>query len=121
MLEGLWDKMKEEIREAIFPSNIYCMVCGSMIDRSRPYSICDGCMKKLHWIGAHTCEKCGKALPDEYKGALCYDCMAYSHVFTKGYSCMTYGLYERSLILDYKYNGRSYMAEKLGDILYDRM
>lgn len=120
-IQGFWEKARTEVSEAIFPSNIYCMSCGSLIDRTRPYSLCDRCMKKLHWIGAHTCEKCGKALPDKYRESHCYDCRTYDHVFEKGYSCMTYGLYERELLFDYKYNGKGYMYEKFGDILYDRI
>ena len=118
---GLWDTVREEISEAVFPSNIYCIKCGSLIDRTRLYSLCDSCMKTLHWIGPHTCEKCGKALPDTYKGRLCYDCMMFGHYFSRGFSCLTYGLHERGLILDYKYNGRGYLGGKFGDILYDRI
>ena len=42
-------------------------------------------------------------------------------VFRKGYSCLTYGLYEREMILDYKYNGKGYLGKKFGDILFDRI
>ena len=40
----------ELLDAAVFPSNIYCLVCGAMIDESRPYSLCDECVRKLHWI-----------------------------------------------------------------------
>ena len=109
------------ICEAIFPSNIYCMCCGSLIDKSRPYALCDFCMRQFHWISGKTCEKCGKALQDTYMGSLCYDCMTYEHHFEKGFSCLTYGLHEREVLLDLKYNGKGYLAEKFGDILYDRI
>lgn len=121
MMKNLWDTVKDKALEAIFPSNIYCIGCGSMIDASRPYSLCDRCIRRLHWIGERTCEKCGKALPDQYRGRTCYDCMTYEHCFTKGYSCLTYGMYERELIFDLKYNGKGYVAEKFGDMLYDRI
>lgn len=114
-------KLIHTIDEAVFPSNIYCICCGSLIDKSRPYALCDVCMKKFHWVNGRTCSKCGKALPDTYRGELCYDCMTFGHSFEKGYSCLTYGLYERQVLLDLKYNGRGYLAEKFGDILYDRI
>ena len=117
----LWKKIMESLEEAIFPSNIYCISCGSLIDRSRPYALCDKCAQKFHWINGRTCDKCGKALQDTYRGKVCYDCMTYEHYFTKGFSCLTYGLYERGVLLDYKYNGKSWMGSKLGDILYDRI
>lgn len=117
----LKDAVKEAVYEAVFPSNIYCICCGSLIDRSRPYALCDACVKKFHWINGRTCEKCGKALQDTYRGRLCYDCMTYEHHFERGFSCLTYGLYERAVLLDHKYNGRGYLAAKFGDILYDRI
>lgn len=107
--------------ECLYPSNIYCVSCGSIIDKTRPYALCDECMEKFHWLGKKTCRKCGKILNDDYRHDLCYDCMEYSHEFTKGYTCVQYGLYERGLLMDYKYRGKSYIGRKLGDILYDRI
>ena len=114
----------------LFPNNIYCLVCGAMIDESRPYSLCDKCVRQLHWITGgrqadgklqRLCAKCGKALPESYRGELCYDCMHRGHAFEKGFSCLTYGLHERELMMDLKYNGKSYIAAKMGEILFDRM
>ncbi len=120
-MKKILKKMLSAFDEALFPSNIYCICCGSLIDKSRPYALCDLCIKKFHWITGRSCDKCGKALPDTYKGRLCYDCMRIDHAFEKGFSCLTYGLYEREVLLDFKYNGKSYYGAKFGDILYDRM
>jgi len=119
--------VSEEISEAVFPSNIYCIICGSLIDRSRPYSLCDECAAQMHWITDGTCDKCGKALPDTYRGIdaegkrLCYDCMTREHYFTRGWSCLTYGLHEREMMMDIKYNSKGYIAGKMGDVMFDRM
>lgn len=118
---GAWERTLEKLCEAVFPSNIYCICCGSMIDGTRSYSICDECAEKLHWISGAACEKCGKALPETYRGKYCYDCMSGEHQFKKAYSCFTYGLHEREMILDLKYNGRGYIGKKFGDIMYDRI
>lgn len=107
--------------ELLFPSNIYCISCGSVIDGSRTYALCDECIEKFHWLGQKTCDKCGKILRDDEWRNLCYDCRAYTHEFTKGYTCVQYGLYERGLLMDYKYRNKAYIGRKLGDILYDRM
>lgn len=114
-------KAAEVFLDALFPPGIYCICCGSLIDKSRTYGLCDECIKKLHWINGRACEKCGKALQDTYKGRYCGDCMTYSHSFEKGYSCLTYGMYERKLIFDFKYNGKRYLARHFGDMLYDRI
>jgi len=120
-MKRIIESIKDGIAEAIFPSNIYCICCGSLIDSSRQYALCDVCVKKFHWITGRTCEKCGKALPDTYRGKICYDCMRLDHVYEKGFSCLTYGLHEREVLLDHKYNGKGYLAAKFGDILYDRI
>ena len=110
-----------ELDEAVFPSSIYCTVCGSMINRTRAYSLCDDCIGGFHWITGRTCEKCGKAMPRTSMGRLCYDCMQLDHFFRKGFSCLTYGLYERQLMMDLKYAGKGYLARIFGDVMYDRM
>lgn len=107
--------------ELLYPSNIYCISCGSIIDGTRPYALCDECVEKFHWLGKKTCRKCGKILDEGYRHDLCWDCRTYGHAFDRGYTCVQYGLYERGVLLDYKYKGKSYIGRKLGDILYDRM
>lgn len=111
----------EKIIEGIFPSNIYCISCGSMIDSSRDYALCDSCMERFHWVGMKTCGKCGKILQDNYRHQLCYDCRQFERSFDRGFTCVQYGLLERGVIMDYKYKGKSYIGKKLGDIMYDRM
>ena len=114
-------RLLHELDEAVFPSNIYCLCCGSLIDRSRLYSLCDTCIGRFHWITGRTCARCGKALPDTYAGRFCYDCMGQEHAFIRGFSCLTYGLHEREIMMDLKYAGKGYIAGKCGDMMFDRI
>ncbi|MEG0661966.1 MAG: double zinc ribbon domain-containing protein, partial [Anaerovoracaceae bacterium] len=107
--------------EGIFPPSIYCIACGSVIDKTRHYALCDACIEKFHWVRESTCEKCGKRLNVEYQHTLCYDCRDLIHDFDQGYTCTQYGLYERVVMMDYKYSDKSYIGKILGDILADRM
>lgn len=116
-LSKIWDLAME----SIFPSNIYCICCGSLIDKNRIYSLCDSCSTSIHWINGKACEICGKELPHNYHGARCYNCMVREHAFLRGCSTMTYGLMERQMILDYKYNGKGYMGIYFGDMLTDKL
>lgn len=111
----------EKLLEGVFPSNIYCISCGSIIDASRDYALCDSCMEHFHWAGLKTCDKCGKILEDHYRHRLCHDCRNFEHEFDRGFTCVQYGLLERGVLMDYKYKGKSYIGRKLGKILYDRM
>ncbi|MCB6992728.1 ComF family protein [bacterium 210820-DFI.6.37] len=107
--------------EALYPSSIYCVSCGSIIDATRNYALCDACAEKLHWLGQKTCSRCGKILNEEDRHDLCWDCRQFAHDFDRSYTCVQYGLYERGILMDYKYRGKSYIGRKLGDILYDRI
>lgn len=113
----LW---QDALIEAVFPSDIYCITCGSVIDSSRYYSLCDNCIEKINWVGKHTCSSCGKPLAREDNRSLCYDCRSKVHYFDKGFTCAGYGLYERSLMMDMKYRGKSYIGRIMGKILADR-
>lgn len=105
----------------LFPSAIYCIACGSMIDKSRPYALCDNCREKFHWASGKTCEKCGKPLQENYLHDRCMDCRQTAHLFHKGYACVQYGLRERGLLLSFKYAGKAYIGEKLAEIMADRI
>ncbi|MEG0291567.1 MAG: ComF family protein [Anaerovoracaceae bacterium] len=114
-------KIIEKVLELVFPSNIYCICCGSAIDKTRDYALCDQCVKKFYWIDNKTCSKCGKILEEEYWRDCCEDCITNDHIFDKGFTCARYGLYERVVMMEYKYSDKSYIGNKLGDILYDRI
>jgi len=111
----------EKIWEFLFPSNIYCICCESVIDKTRSYALCDRCVRKFHWLGKKTCVKCGKILEEGYVHDRCIDCRNMDHLFVKGFTCTRYGLYERVLMMDYKYHDKAWIGRKVGDILADRM
>lgn len=116
LTKGLNDFM-----EIIYPSNIYCICCGRIIDKTRPYSLCDHCVRAFHWANKKTCVKCGKIMDDDSRRLQCKDCREFSHLFERGFTCVQYGLYERSVMLSFKYGDKGYIGEKLGEILYDRI
>ena len=107
--------------ELLFPSNIYCISCGSIIDASRKYALCDGCIRLFHWANGRTCEKCGKILQDDYAFNTCVECRENERFFEKGYTCLQYGLFERELLLSFKYGGKAYIGEKIAEVMADRI
>lgn len=113
--------MLKRILDIVYPDNIYCICCGSIIDKSRPYSLCNTCLEKMHWITGRSCRICGKALQDTYTADICYDCMEEEHSFDRAFSCVSYGLYERAVIMDFKYADRAYIGRKLAEAMYDRI
>ena len=113
-------KVGEKVVELIYPEGLYCIVCDSFIDASRTYHICDNCINKILWVGEDSCYICGRPLGEE-GASLCDDCSMYERHFDRGFTCATYGLYERKIISDFKKGGRVYLARILGKIMYDRM
>lgn len=120
---SLWHDFKiltEKALEALYPSNIYCICCDNLIDATRPYALCDECVRNLHWANEKTCGKCGKILSESWQMDLCHDCMEIPHTFEKGFACVEYGMYEKLLLRDYKYHGKAYYGEKLAELMTDR-
>ena len=115
--------MKKIINDAFelcFPSNIYCVACGNLIDNTRIYSICDRCIREIKWNVGATCTKCGKALADDFESELCYDCQNANHVFSRGFSCVTYEGWAKRIVQNMKYKDRSFVSEIIADIMIDR-
>lgn len=111
----------EGFLDLIYPSNIYCISCGNIIDDSRPYSLCDVCVRTLRWANGRTCSRCGKLLQEDYGSDLCTDCIDGEHVFQKGFTCVEYGSAERELMHQFKYKDKAYLGRKLAEIMYDRI
>ncbi|MDD2189840.1 MAG: ComF family protein [Eubacteriales bacterium] len=120
----LWwilSSLGEGFLELVYPSNIYCISCGNIIDDSRPYSLCDTCIRTLKWANERTCDHCGKILQESYGPDLCSDCIETEHVFEKGYTCVEYTAAERDILHRLKYKNQAYLGRKLAEIMYDRM
>lgn len=120
-MKGILSTFREGFLDLIYPSNIYCISCGNIIDDSRPYALCDDCVRMLKWANGRTCGRCGKILQEDYGPELCTDCTEIGHVFDKGFTCVEYGPAERELVHQFKYKDKAYLGRKLAEIMYDRM
>ena len=107
------NKMTTRVAEAvvqwIFPFSTYCLCCGKPVDGTRSYSICDHCIHHITW------------------GNIRIDLEAESRRLSRpscldsAVACVKYGLYERRLIFDLKYDGKTYVARAIADIMADRL
>lgn len=113
--------LAEGFLDLIYPSNIYCICCGNIIDDSRPYSLCDTCVRSLKWANGRTCSCCGKLIQDDYLPSLCTDCRERRHLFRKGFACVEYGTAERDILHRFKYKDKAYLGRKLAEIMRDRI
>lgn len=117
LIGTLW----EALLELVFPSNIYCISCGKPIDSEAPYSLCDTCLRELHWVDRWTCLTCGKPLTSNTTELLCRDCAQGERQFNQAYTCVLYGTAEREIIHRFKYNEKTYYKESLAQLMQERL
>lgn len=99
----------ETALQFLFPMATYCLCCGKYINGSRSYCICDHCIQRITW------------------GHIEIDLAEEARVLGRPSSldsaraCMKYGLYERRLIFDLKYDGLTYVSRAIAGIMHDRI
>lgn len=114
-------KCFDGLLDLLFPRDLYCICCGKIIDSSRTYRLCNDCMNAVKWVSDRTCTVCGKRLGENNPSNTCYSCKEHVHYFRKGFTCTEYGAHERAIIFALKYDGRTDIADTIGEIMYDRM
>ncbi len=120
-LGGEVNKYLNKLLDIIFVSNIYCIGCGAIIDKSRRYSLCNDCMENMSWTSAKTCEQCGRSLDASRMEKRCYFCRTANHKYDEGYPCTGYHERERKIISDLKAGKQAYIAGHLADIIFDKL
>lgn len=113
-------ELTEKLIDFFFPWGTYCVCCGNFIDSRRSYCICDHCIRRIGWgnivIDPETLKNNqftgpeGQRLQEE--GGIPMESIR---------ACMKYGLYERRIIFELKYNRHTYVARIAGKILADRV
>ena len=99
----------ETVTQLLFPMATYCLCCGKYINASRSYCICDHCIKHIAW---------GHVEIDLEKEA---KRLGRPPALDSARACMRYGLYERRLIFDLKYDGLTYVSRAIAGIMHDRI
>jgi predicted amidophosphoribosyltransferase len=117
----LSENLRRSALNLFFPTDIYCAACGNLIDGTRPYALCDRCVRDIDWHMGATCTACGKALAPHRTGGVCRECREQGRAFDAGISCCTYSGRARDIVHAMKYNDSAWIAEKLADAMYDRL
>lgn len=120
-LGGEVNKYLSKLLDIIFVSNIYCIGCGAIIDKSRRYSLCNDCMENMAWTSGKVCERCGRTLGESRMEKLCYFCRTANHSYDRGYPCTSYHEREKKIISDLKAGKQAYIAGYLAEIIFDKL
>lgn len=94
-----------------YPFSPYCFICGAAIPLENEYQLCSSCMEKLRF-DQYVIDK--EALFREFK------IDAKSSLKT-AISCSYYGMYEKKLIGNLKFSGKTYYARTIAKIMADRV
>jgi len=107
--ESLPARAAETALQLLFPMATYCLCCGKFINGSRSYCICDHCIRRITW--GHI--EINLAAEAKHLGR--------PSSLDSARACMKYGLYERRLIFDLKYDGLTYVSRAIANIMHDRI
>lgn len=103
-----------------FPWGTYCVCCGNFIDNRRSYLLCDHCIHHITWGNVEIPPESLKH--NHFTGPEAEFLQREDGIPLDSIrACMKYGLYERRLIFELKYNRHTFMARILGKILADRI
>ncbi len=110
----MFDKFIKSVKDALFPTNYTCDVCGR---ETFGTNICPDCIKQLHFNNGNTCPVCGRMtiLPE-----ICSECKNKLPAFKKAVSSLVYEGAAVALIAKYK-NGYGYLKEYFADLLSEKI
>lgn len=113
-------KLAEAAVDFFFPWGTYCVCCGNFIDNRRSYLLCDHCIHHITWGNVEIPPESLKH--NHFTGPEAEFLQREDGIPLDSIrACMKYGLYERRLIFELKYNRHTFMARILGKILADRI
>lgn len=105
------------LRDAVYPPNVTCDVCGAELVAETRYNLCAGCAEEMPFIEGHRCVCCGLPVNDEAEW--CLRCMNTESVFRVHRSPLVYAGKARTLVYSLKFGGKKYIATLFGAMMSD--
>ncbi|MGE5557367.1 MAG: ComF family protein [Bacillota bacterium] len=118
---GMGD-LARTIKEWLYPPLPRCIWCGNEHWPDGRIPFCPACMEQVPLITGPRCAKCGKPLRlGSQDQPYCYLCRTERYFFGKVRCAAVYDGIIKQLLYRLKYYGESYLGEKLGDLLAERI
>lgn len=121
MMKHIIQSAAQTAADWIFPNHLYCIACGTIIDKNCEYELCNNCMSRIQWANDKTCRKCGKVLEKHALREYCFNCIDVELSFDRGFSCVYYGEEIAKIIQALKYKRKTHIARDIADIMADRI
>lgn len=114
---ALVSRAGKAVRDAVYPEDITCDVCGAELVAGTRYNLCAACTEEMPFIMGHRCLNCGLPVNDE--ADWCMRCMNTESIYLANRSPLVYEGKARSLVYALKFGGRKYIARLLGAMMSD--
>jgi len=105
------------IKDLIYPN--CCLACKNKIDPAKAQGlVCTQCWEKIENNLPPFCISCGRRL-DKLSTAknICSRCLKYRFHFDRAFSPCAYSGVIKKLIHEFKYSGKDYLGEPLGELM----
>ncbi|MGN0771592.1 MAG: ComF family protein [Christensenellales bacterium] len=111
-------KLCRNVRQAIFVDKYNCINCGRELNGENRYGLCDECKGKIDFLYESVCHKCGRE--EKSEADYCITCQNYDRKFYRNRSVCVYDGVAKSLIHQFKFGGKKYLAEYFANMLADK-
>lgn len=113
--------VKNAMLNLLFPQDISCVACDVDLDLEKAYryGLCDSCLKDIGWIKGPTCKACGGPLGQVTETGICYNCEKSVSYLENCEACFDYSGVGKDLIMDLKYNRKTYLGSVLASMMKD--
>ena len=91
-----------------------CIFCGEILKVSVDLFVCEKCAKKLPYVGAKICQKCGSSLDTVYGNNICFDCRNTTRYFDSARAPFLYEKEIKHIIVKFKFYRFHAAADPLG-------
>lgn len=116
-LSAALSRAGKALRDAVYPENVTCDVCGAELVAATRYNLCAACTEEMPFVTGRRCLNCGLPVNDE--ADWCMRCMNTESVFLAHRSPLVYEGKARALVYALKFGGKKYVARLLGAMMSD--
>lgn len=117
-IKTIFTKIKENLIEEIYPSNITCFNCDAELVKPNKYHLCNSCLDKINII-KNCCKKCSEELNDFTE--FCLNCKDAKRNFDRVYSVATFDKVAKDIVYKFKYGKNVYMSDCIIPFLLDKV
>ncbi len=115
--KSAFDSAVSGLKNALFPEDITCDICGEDLVADTRFRLCATCLEKMPFVGEHICLNCGVTIDNE--ADYCIRCQNETHSFKLNRSPLIYDGVAKDIVYQLKFGKKKYIARTLGAFMSD--